>query len=351
MILIWAIAAFRVGSEEEGRRITDPVTALSTWDGAHYTQLATEGYSTEGIEARRIAFFPLLPLLARTLGTREHARLAGVLLSQVLYLVALLLLSDLTHAHRRSDSIWSDPAIWLLVSPLSFFFATFYTESLFLACTLGAVWAAARGKFGWSTFAGFLAGLTRPTAVCVPLLFLGKAVAAARRGEAWRRYLIPAAAPLVGVALYLIAIALATGRFDGYTGVQREFWGVSRAIPYAPLADLLVAFAGRLRDFELLPYDQLVQMGSALSIIALLLWGWRRLPLGWLAYTIVSLLLIHSNIPFRSTARYEVVLFPIFVLIPWTIFARPPIAPFVAGLLVLLQAYLLLKFASWQWVA
>ena len=77
----------------------------------------------------------------------------------------------------------------------------------------------------------------------------------------------------------------------------------------------------------------------------------RRLPLGWLAYTIVSLLLIHSNIPFRSTARYEVVLFPIFVLIPWTIFARPPIAPFVAGLLVLLQAYLLLKFASWQWVA
>lgn len=252
--------------------------------------------------------------------------------------------------HSRCDPAGRLPTAF----PLAFcarFLASPRGSSATWGCTLGAVWTAARNKLGWGALAGFLAGLTRPTAICVPFLFLGEAIAAARRGEAWRRYLILAAAPLAGVVLYFVAVAVAMKRLDGYASILRDMWHVDRTIPYAPLGGHLLAFVRRLCNLELSPYDQLVQIGSALTVLALLVWGWRRLPLGWLAYTVAMLLLIHSNTPFRSTARYEVVLFPIFVLIPWTIFARPPIAPIVAGLSVLLQAYLFLKTASWRWVA
>ncbi|MEO5826829.1 MAG: mannosyltransferase family protein [Gemmatimonadales bacterium] len=352
MALVWGIAAARVGSGPAGpRQITDPVSALSTWDGEHYTAIATKGYSTEGPEARRFAFFPLLPALASALGARSHAQLAGVLLSQFLYLVALLLLSDLTKAYRSSESRWSDPAIWLLASPLSFFFAMFYTESLFLVCTLGAVWAANRGERSWSVCAAFLAGLTRPTAICLPFLFVGEAVTAARRGEGWRWYLLPALATLVGIATYFLWVAALTGQIDGYLGIQKRFWGSERTIPYVPLADRILSFLWEVRHLRLLPYHQLVQIGSALTVMIILAWGWRRLPVGWLAYAIASLLLAHSSLPFASTARYEVVLFPIFVLMPWTVLARPRIAPVVFCFFVLVQSFLLFKVASWQWVA
>lgn len=68
-----------------------------------------------------------------------------------------------------------------------------------------------------------------------------------------------------------------------------------------------------------------------------------------LPYVLVSLLLIHSQD--SGTGRFEVVLFPVFLLIAQGAAARARIAPIVAALLVTLQWAAFVRFAARHWVA
>ena len=83
----WALAWW-AGHHLDGR---SPLVVLSGVDGTHYAHIATNGYSSEGVESRRFAFFPLFPALAHVLGQGGSAVVpAGILLSQICLLVTSL---------------------------------------------------------------------------------------------------------------------------------------------------------------------------------------------------------------------------------------------------------------------
>ena len=356
LIIVWTVAFVASTSMPTIIKNSDtinrssPVDVLSAYDGQHYTHIATEGYSTVGEEVRRFAFFPLLPGLSRLFGGAEHAALAGILLSQLLFLGSLILLNLLSNSEGIVP-LRRQAGFWLLVSPLSFFFMVFYTESLFLFLSLAMVIAYRKERFTLAFLTGILAGLTRPTAITLVMLCAYYAVHQWYGTERWRSATVSAIAPAVGVALYTATVGLMVGNPFGLYQIQREWWGQQLTLPFlSVLKDTRAVLLDLMRGNAPLA-DQLIRLVSVTSILALTAWGWHRLDRAWLAYLIVSMLFIHSREPHHSTARYELVLFPAFVLLAQSVVGRKLIAPVVAALLALVQLKFLMDFVSWRWVA
>lgn len=339
--VVWTTAALVSHSvllegRDVGPGVSPTVQALSGWDGSHYADVAEDGYSVEGVERRHLAFFPLLPAVSRLLGGRDDVRLAGILVSQICLLIALLVLVRLRPAEPGESGfpLREEPAFWVLVSPLALFFYVYYTESIFFLLSILAYWGLREQKWLLSGTSGLLAGLCRPTAVLLAVIFLGHALASRRRGGRWRPPLALAAAPVLGVAAYMGFAGYLVGDPLGYFEVQASFWEHEWTVPFAPVARDAVRFVADLAQGDFRPPDQTVRLLSASGVLMLLVWGKDRLDPALVAYVAVSLLVIHAQEPHRSTARYELVLFPVYLLLPRSPLGRRHLAPIVAPALV-----------------
>ncbi len=349
---IWALAAYTASRPQDVRKAPrisrTPVEALKTWDGEWYAKIAIGGYSER--ERRTLAFFPLYPAIARLLGGAGHAPLAGILFSQAAFLACLLLLAR--HAPPSADlPLVRQPGFWMLVSPLGYYFFVLYTESLFLLLTLLMVWAFRRERFGAAAGLGFLIGLTRPTAVVVPALFAWEVFQRWKRGDRWIAAGLAAAMPVAAVAAYVGAVGFALGDPLGYTKLQEAVWQHTFTIPFYPV---LRGTGGFLRDLwngSLRSVDQVLAILSAAAMFLLLCFGWRRLDPGFRHYALASMAFVHALDPLRSTARYEVVLFPAYLALAQTPLAGSRFAWPAAALLLLAQALLFARHARWNWVA
>lgn len=128
---------------------------LVRWDGVYFAAIARDGYTYEHFGA----FFPLYPLLVRTLARGVHALargtlqpascivLAGAALSNTCFVLAALVLRALGRAvlgRRGAGAALAERAALLFcASPASIFFSALYTESLFALLSLLGMWALA----------------------------------------------------------------------------------------------------------------------------------------------------------------------------------------------------------------
>jgi hypothetical protein len=354
---IWTIA-WLVGNYSAPDRscvtaaIRCAVESLSTWDGRHYEAIAQNGYSAHGPESSNLAFFPLLPSVARLVGGQQAPALAGILLNQLCLLGSVLLMR---HIARESEQValYEKSGFWLLVSPLAFFLSAFYSESLFLFLTLLMVASYRKDLFGTACVAGILAGLTRPTAVCLPALFIMDVVTRFKRGDNLRSItstLMCLSTPLFGVLLYVGYVGYLKGTPFAYFQIQAARWGPHYGLPFLQL----------VRDFKFTLNEisignihgwMMVRLFSSFSVLALMIWGWKRSDPSFLVYLITAMLFIHSVGSRESTARFELVLFPVYILISQLMTDRPRIARLAAGMSLALQIVLFVRYANWKWVA
>src|SRR5437868_6724775 len=193
-----------------------PLGALARWDAVWYLSIAQSGY---GGGSSLTAFFPLYPATVRAAAgeTRSAAALllAAYAVSAAAFLVALVLLHKLVAlelGERFARPVLLLMAFW----PASFFFSAPYSESLFLALSVGVFYAARTKR--WPLAAGLCAAATatRPTGV---LLLLPLASMAWRAGRL--RWL--AVAPLGAVA-FSAGLAFGGLRPLGWFDVDRD-WG------------------------------------------------------------------------------------------------------------------------------
>jgi Gpi18-like mannosyltransferase len=119
-------------------------------------------------QQNNLAFFPLYPTLIRavtslipgTLQTQEIL-LAGVLISNLCLLGAMLILYPLSMDLFSDQKIAEKSILYMLFFPAGFFLSAAYTESLFLFCVLLAFFAGQRRIWPLAGIAGFFAALTR----------------------------------------------------------------------------------------------------------------------------------------------------------------------------------------------
>ena len=137
------------------RRFTEP------GDASRYLDIAKNGYVKTGENAINLVFYPLYPYLMRVVGWAVGSLpVAGVLISQISYCVASVLLYELILLDGNVRNGW-DGVLLMALYPFSVFVMGIFTEGLFLALTLGCLYALRKQNMAAAGCIGFLAALTR----------------------------------------------------------------------------------------------------------------------------------------------------------------------------------------------
>ena len=368
------------------------VAPFARWDSWWYLTIAQHGYDHQ---LMRTAFFPLYPLIVRGLGPIVGSNLiAGVIVSLVSFAVALVLLYRLALLELGSASRARLAVMLVAFCPVAFFFSAVYSESLFLALSLGAVFEARMGRWTMAGLLGALGAAERNSGVmlAVPLVLLflygpradrppgpGPGSAAGGSALGWRRLLPrhPIEPSIAWIALvpmglfaYLGYLALSIG--DGFAPLHAQtLWFHHFAGPFGGVFDGTVAAWDGLRQlihgspvpvyFTAAGGDPFVVAGQNLMLFAFLVLGvvafvgaLRRLPIAYGAYVFAALALPLSDPvkpqPLSSLPRYEVVLVPLFMWGAAWLEERGWGDSGLAGSAVLLGLFTAM-FATWRFVA
>ena len=203
-----------------------------SWDGSHYANIAEHGYHS----LQLAAFYPLFPTLERMLaGLTGGAGPAGLLVANVASLCAFawlrLLLERIAGARLARYAL-----LYLAFSPLAFYFAMPYTESLFLLLSVGVFAAMERQRFLLAGTLAALLMLTRPTGVAIlpALLYL-----LVRQRSRWPRFAVVLAPPCAALAGFTGYLAWRFGTPLAVSRANAIYWHKTLDWPWA-------AFAGSL---------------------------------------------------------------------------------------------------------
>jgi Mannosyltransferase (PIG-V) len=153
------------------------------WDAAWYLVIAHYGYRPElgSFTSSRDAFFPLYPLGVSALThVGVQPVLAGVLVSLLAFAAALYGIHRLTTLElgsslcRGSGDVARLTVLVTALAPMAFFFSAVYSESLYLALSVGVFLCARRGRWMWVGVLGALAAATRSAGIVLlaPALLL-----------------------------------------------------------------------------------------------------------------------------------------------------------------------------------
>jgi hypothetical protein len=325
------------------------------WDACWYTKIATFGYEAN---ENSVNFWPLFPLLtaivSRLLGAGAVA-LSGLIVTGIAFIAAIEGLRRLV-GRDFGPAIANRTILAISFFPTAFFFFAPFTESLFLALSVWTLIGARERRWGLALVAGFLASLTRiqglflilPIAWEAAMAWRASGLSAGRRlGPIDRRLVLSAAAtcaPLAGFGAFLAFSFAVAGKTPLET--QDAWGGRSFHFPWDVVAASLNWAVDRHDPLQLLNLATLI--GFGLGIVA----GLRRLPVAYSLIAIPQVLLLATRLqptPLTSTARYLLVVFPVFVLLAEVEDRRLQLA-WLAGSIMFLTI-LLLAFETGEFVA
>lgn len=358
------------------------------WDAIWYLTIAQHGYQHSPALPD---FFPLYPLLIRALSwSAVSAVVAGVLISLVAFWIGLELVYRLVDWDFGSRA--ATASVWLLaLFPMSFFFSAVYTEALFLALSAGCLYLARREHWLWAGILGGCASATRSIGILlvVPLGVLyveqlrssrkpdgrraandrresdGRRQPAGRRAwPGWRsqwRALTGLVLVPFGLAAYVIGMAVA----DGTPFAMFNAHEADRGFVLAPVTIVNqftwtihhLSTARNTGQFGLgLLNTGVMELGFLLLAFICVVGMFRRLRPAYVAYVVVSLLVLLSEpalrqSPLTSFPRYIMVLFPLWVWLALALHRHRRIWIGVLGLSTFALALFTLDFATWFFVA
>jgi Gpi18-like mannosyltransferase len=144
-IFIIGILSVHVIVQGPSVRSMAPLDLFKNWDANWYLGIAHDGYAAHKYST---AFFPLYPALLHLGGFLCHdLRDDGYVISNALLLASCLLLWKLVVRDYRRREVADRAVIFLLFCPVSFFFSTIYTESLFFFLMLALAYLATERRW------------------------------------------------------------------------------------------------------------------------------------------------------------------------------------------------------------
>lgn len=339
------------------------------WDSVWFLLIADEGYARGD---NSTAFFPLYPLLIAAVKPLflGNGVLAGMCISLACCLVAFYLLYRLVELDFDSG-VAQRSVLYLAIFPTSFFFQAIYSESLFLALTIGCLYLARRRELALACILGALATLTRSAGllVLVPLAIMYLK----DREWDWRS--------LRPDALYLLLVPLGLGVWMLYLYLKfGDPWLFTQAQHYwlreftFPLEGLYQGFKATIsgidkvvstpdasyfpiidRDPRLWATYDIMNFGFAITFLGLSIAAFWRLPLAYASYALVVLLLPlsypSSTVPLFSMPRFVLTAFPVFILLALWGKERRWVDLTVTVTSLVFLGLLAAKFVTWTWVA
>lgn len=310
----------RVLVELSSPRIGDALARMATaGDAGWYREIALQGYTQRPFDAtaqENWAFFPLHPLLLRgAAALLGESPLVSMAMAHIALLVALALLYLLVRASGRDEAACTRSVYVLALFPASYFLSFPWSESLFLALSIGAMLAVQHGRWGWVAALGACGSATRFAGVFLAPALLARTLQHRVRPDL--RQLAALAAIPLGLAAFMAWLWFATGNPFAFSDVQAA-WGRDAGLPVRALGIIVLR-----------PWEVAVDWNVRWLNLAALLLGLAALrhflvrrEVHFAAFLALGLFapLLTGNI--TSLARYLLGLFPVAIALgDWC--ARP----------------------------
>lgn len=333
---------------------------FARFDSGWYMSIVRDGYNFHAdisTHFSNLAFYPLYPFLVKSigwLGIKVHVAIylaIGLLISNLCFLAAMVILYRLARTYfGMSEKAARRAILLLMVFPGSFYFSTFYTESLYLFLSLLGFWAAIEKRWWLVGLAGALVSLTRIQGLLVVgllgLIYLhsiGWRLKNIRADILWFG-LVPLAVGAHMFGLYqmtgLLFTPLAAQRPWG-RGVQDEsFFVVLQKQLAAPVLDVFKIDAVLLLFF----------LGC--GIYLLFSNRWRVTGWGWVLglYVVFMCVIPISNGMLMSVSRFLSCLFPVFLVLGEKLEQHEDLYTLAAGLMFALQVTYFAAWSNWYFI-
>jgi hypothetical protein len=335
------------------------------FDATYYQSLWQSGYSGP-LAAYHAAFYPVYPLLVRAIGILLGPELAAVLISNVAFLAALILIYKV--AIRHLEPAVASRSLWILALwPWAIFYSYGYAESVELLLVAAAFLLMERGVWIWSGVVAALAGASRPSGILTSLAFAGEFVQrvlgmknsppplgegrVGARGSLARVVIGGLLSPL-GLVAFCLILLIQTGNPFAFLHAQSLWLGPHPRNPLFPITSTLRLLTRHdILDTEAPVF--LILVGFAAAIV----WSARRLPLRYAAwgagFLVVAVLQGYYVRSVTAAPRHVLEWFPFFFAIATLL--RPSRAWFLTPLWLFASAVVLAAYAamfgSWHYVS
>lgn len=296
---------------------------LAPWrhfDALWFTDVAAHGYGSSPLTT---AYMPLYPLLIRfvAVATGGHYLSAALIVSNLSLPVACGLIWRWVAETFNPRVAWRT-VILVLVYPDAFFLVGAYSEATFLALSAGCLLALRRDRPLLAGALALLATLTRlqGLVLMVPMVLALSEGLRLRvwglpcdRGRGSLRYLIGAALPLLGVALYQ---RLLTGALHGGNifSTFHDHWHIALQAPWQTIWQYVsVIRSPRWHLFHSPQYNYILlwDLLIALIVLGVLLASWRRLGWQLALFGLAGWCFLMTR--WYSTGRYMLGVLPFFI--------------------------------------
>jgi len=285
-------------------------SGLLGWDATWYERIAAQGYSSLPRSALR--FFPLLPVLARSLRA-VPGMTVGMSVLVVANVACFGAFAALYHLVKieLGDEACARRAVWLLaIAPPAFVLVMGYAESLLIMASVLTFLGLRQRHYGLAICAGFLAGLSRPVGMLLAIPALVELIKDWRSSSGRERtFGIGAvlAAP-AGAAAYLGWAEEIVGSF--LAPLREQLSVTHRGV----ISDPFLTIGRDLRDLAHASHFGTTEHAFwAILLVALAVVIFRKLPAayGWYAASVLVVVLTASN--FDSLERFGLGCFPFVV--------------------------------------
>lgn len=275
----------------------DFLKSFANWDGGHYLGIAN-GYD----KAFQYAFFPLYPILINIVSKMTGSFLtAGILISVFSSFLAFNLLYQLVLMEYGKDYA-KRCVLALIFFPMSFYFLTVYTEGLFFFLAVATFFFARKNRIFLATLTAALASGTRLAGLAVVVAFLVYVHARNIHKKNWYVYFAP-----LGFLLYSFYLYQHTG--DPLYFIKAEsYWHRQLIFPGS-------AFLESLKSLNLKNFTTFLDFIFAVFGLGLTVKVWRKLPVDYALFAIISFILPLFSPTLLAIPRYMLTIFPLFIVL------------------------------------
>jgi hypothetical protein len=303
-VLLWFVVLQRTG--------TSWGTLLKNWDAGWYLLIATQGYDTASA-----AFPPLFPYVVRGLtqllglSGSTATLVIGTSFSIICFTLSLALLVAQRGFRGASWLTWGG-LLFFVLSPASYIFHSFHTESLFLLLSVLGFSALYRNKFWLAAVWAGLAAITRHQGVFLAMALAFGGLLMAQEKKPLQRLGIFAGMGLISGLLWGLTPLLHFGEGRGWfpaMSAHQSHWFIADGISTYFKTFLL---ANPIQNFRIGSLLHHLFYGLWLVGTVLLL---RRRRFAEAAYCFLSLAIMPLQGELVDAFRFGAVLFPLlFVL-------------------------------------
>lgn len=299
--------------------ISNPlISSWSNFDGIYYLLIAANGYTVNA------GFFPLFPLsinilsyiFGNTLAFNPTQYFTALTLVSLYFLLALIVMYKLIRLDfKKNIAIWS--IFFMLVFPTSFFYASIYSESLFLFLSLLTFYFARKRRWFLAGITGAFLSATRPVGIAIfPALLYEYFKSEKSKSSVKLLSTLLTPLGLIAYAFYNLQkwgsafyFITAQGNFLNNRSVNSVVFFPQTIFRYFKILTTVSS-----SHFEW--WIALLEISTFFFVSFLFILAWKeKIRLSYLLFSIFCFLIPALSGTFTGLPRYSMVLFPLFIAI------------------------------------